>query len=95
MSHSTWTVVGFWLVLVPAVALGLSVSGLVAIDGGHGLGLWFFDSACFVLTLAGTLLNVVLALRARDRKPWPAVMAILGGAVLALFLARFGAPFGR
>jgi hypothetical protein len=95
MSHSTWNTIAFWLVLVPAAALGLTMSGLVSIGGGHGLSEWLFDSVCFALTLIGTLLNGMLVLRARDRRSWPGVMALLGCAVLTLFLARFGPPFGR
>ena len=40
---------GSALTIVPILGLALDRAGVVPARGGHGLGEWMFDSACFAL----------------------------------------------
>jgi len=79
---------GFALTLVPLLALELI--GVLPVEGGHGLGEWMLESACFALLCLGAVLNGFLARRGSRVS---LAMALVAVAALLAFLARFGVPF--
>ena len=83
---------GCVLTLVPIAFFVLMLEGLIPAEGGHGLGEWFFDGVCFVIVLAGTLLNGFLALRG---KRLSLVMALVGCAAMGAFVVEYGIPFAH
>ena len=82
--------VGCALTLLPIVAFTFEAAGVIPSHGGHGLGEWFFDGACFVLLLVATSFNAVLGRRGARV---PLAMALVGTAGMIAFVAHYGIPF--
>ncbi len=88
----SWVGAGCALTIVPIVAFVLEVTNVVPVEGNHGLGEWFFDSACFAMLLVATIVNAILSRRGARA---PLVMAIAGAVGMIAFIAYYGIPFGR
>lgn len=85
-----WTVVGCVLACVPITALVVQSAGVLRASGGHGLGAWMLDSACFFVLGLSTIVNGALASKGKRA---PLILASLSVAAMIVFVARFGLPF--
>ncbi len=89
---------GMVLAVLPALGIGLNLSGILRIDGSHGLGAWLFLSLCFVIAaLALTYNSVLLIVLLRQQKRSLALYAlssvIVSLGTILFFSARYGLPF--
>ena len=81
------------LVLAPIASALLGLAGVLPIEGGHGLGKWFFLGACFLVVLLGTTLSGVMAWRWPTQRRARLALACLGAGAMLAFTLVFGLPF--